>query len=154
MLEGRHFQNAYVTRSLESALGRFRVRVGVTDIRVFDATFDVGTSAMRASARAKIALIWIDGLQYELIEPVSGHDAIYREALPPGEGLRFHHTCMRVDDWDEFRERVERRGYPVVHEGDRGTLKYVYLDARDLLGHYLEYCWMTPEHWSAMGGQT
>jgi hypothetical protein len=153
MLEGQHFQNAYVTRSIDSALEKFRTRVGIEDARVFDATFDVGTPGGRAVISAKIALIWIDGLQYEIIEPVSGDDGIYRQALPAAEGLRFHHTCMRVDDWDVFREKVERNGYPIVQEGDRGTLKFLYLDARDFVGHYLEYCWMTPNHWRQMGGK-
>jgi hypothetical protein len=29
----------------------------------------------------------------------------------------------------------------------------VYVDARDTVGHYLEYCWMTPERWAALGGR-
>jgi hypothetical protein len=152
MLEGRHFQNAYVTRSVEGALERFRARVGIEGVRVFDAQFNVGTPGGPAVIGAKIALIWIEGLQYEIIQPVSGDDGIYRDALPAGDGLRFHHTCMRIDDWDAFREKVGREGYRVVQEGDRGTLKFVYLDARDLVGHYLEYCWMTPDHWTRMGG--
>jgi hypothetical protein len=32
-----------------------------------------------------------------------------------------------------------------------GKLKFVYLDARDLVGHYLEYVWATPERWTQMG---
>jgi hypothetical protein len=31
-------------------------------------------------------------------------------------------------------------------------LLWLYLAARDTLGHYLEYCWMTPERWTMIRG--
>ena len=59
---------------------------------------------------------------------------------------------MRVDDWDAFRARVARQDLPVVMErateGD--ALKFLYLDAREFCGHYLEYVWTTDERWAAM----
>jgi hypothetical protein len=42
---------------------------------------------------------------------------------------------------------------PVAIEGGSEALRYLYLDARDLLGHYLEYVWMTPERWAQVGGR-
>jgi len=92
-------------------------------------------------------------LQYELIQPVSGLVDVYREDLPDRYPLRFHHICMCVPDWAEFRAELDRRKSPVVIEGGTpGHLQFAYVDARDSLGHYLEYCWMTPERWAAMGG--
>ena len=40
----------------------------------------------------------------------------------------------------------------VMEGGTPGHLLWLYVDARDTVGHYLEYCWMTPERWAAMGG--
>jgi hypothetical protein len=57
-----------------------------------------------------------------------------------------------VDDWDEFRARVDAQPYPVVLEGGNEFLRFLYLDARDFLGHYLEYVWTTDERWVQMGG--
>jgi hypothetical protein len=72
--------------------------------------------------------------------------------LPEDDGLQFHHICMRVPDWDEFRARVNEQPFPVVLEGGSESLRFLYLDARPFLGHYLEYTWMRDEVWTQMGG--
>ena len=47
-----------------------------------------------------------------------------------------------------------QHSYPVVIEGESGdNLKFLCLDARDLLGHYLEYTWTTDARWQRLGGQ-
>lgn len=153
MIEGRHYQNAYVTRDIDAAIAGFVARTGATDVMRFDGEVDVWTPHGEGRARNRLAFIWIDNLQYEFIEPVSGLVDIYRDALPEGDALTFHHVCMRVDDWDVFRAKVRREGWPVVLEGGGEALRYLYLDARDLVGHYLEYVWMTPERWGQIGGR-
>jgi hypothetical protein len=60
---------------------------------------------------------------------------------------------MRVDNWDDFRARVDEQPYPVVLEGGSDALRFLYLDAREFLGHYLEYTWMTDQRWSQVGGR-
>ncbi len=153
MLEGRHYQNAYITRDIDKAVETFRTRAGVKDVMRYEGPVEVITPRGRGTAVNKLAFIWIGDLHYELIQPVSGFVDVYRDELPADDSLRFHHVCMRVDDWDVFRSNVERQHYPVVLEGGSDALKYVYLDARDFLGHYLEYTWMVPERWTAMGGR-
>jgi hypothetical protein len=66
--------------------------------------------------------------------------------------LRFHHICMRVPDWEPLRAQVNQQPYPVVLEGGSELLRFLYLDARAFLGHYIEYTWMTDESWTQMGG--
>ncbi len=153
MIEGRHFQNAYVTRNIAGALSKFKTRGDIRKLLQFEVTTDVKTPAGLGKLTSKLAFIWVEDLQYELIEPVSGLDALYRSALPADDSLVFHHTCMRVNDWEDFRARVERQSWPVVIEGGSDALRYLYLDARDLLGHYLEYVWMTDERWAQVGGR-
>jgi hypothetical protein len=153
MLEGRHYQNAYITRDIEKALGIFRDRFNVKDAKSFEVTVDVKTPQGSGSATNKLAFIWVDNLQYELIQPVAGFVDVYKDDLPADDSLKFHHICMRVDDWDSFRGNVDKMSYPVVLEGGSDALRYVYLDARDTLGHYLEYVWMTPERWKQLGGK-
>jgi len=60
---------------------------------------------------------------------------------------------MRIDDWDDFRARVDRQPYPIAIERVDAALKFLYLDARKFLGHYLEYVWMTDERWAQVGGR-
>jgi hypothetical protein len=73
--------------------------------------------------------------------------------LPADDSVRLHHICMRVPDWTDFRQRVRQQGYPVVLEGGSDALKFLYIDGRELVGHYLEYVWMKPEYWAAIGGR-
>jgi hypothetical protein len=151
MLEGEHYQNGYVTRDIEKALVPFRA---LTDrILSFEVPVEVTTPKGRGVALSKIAFIWINNLQYELIQPVSGLVDIYADALPADDGVRFHHICMRVSDWNEFRERVRQQGHSVVLEGGSDSLKFLYIDGRELVGHYLEYVWMLPQYWTAIGGR-
>ena len=153
MLEGRHYQNAYVTRDIDKAIESFRARGDVQDACVFEPPVEVQTPTGRGIAVSKLSFIWINNLQYELIQPVSGLVDIYRDALPADDSLKFHHICMRVDNWQEFRARVAHQRLPVVLEGGSEQLRFLYLDARDFLGHYLEYVWMTPERWTQLGGR-
>ncbi len=151
MIHGKHFQNAYITRDIDKWVERFRTQAGVEDARSFEVSVEFKTPA--GVGTNKLAFIWIDNLQYELIEPVSGAVDIYADDLPDDDSLKFHHICMRVDDWDSFRAEVDRQPYKVVLEGGGDQLRFLYLDARDFLGHYLEYVWMTDERWAQVGGR-
>lgn len=153
MLEGQHYQNGYITRDIEKAIARFRNYAGVENVVSFEVPVEVTTPKGRGTAVSKLAFIWINNLQYELIQPVSGLVDVYSDALPTDDSIKFHHICMRVPEWNDFRARVDRMGYPVVLEGGSDALKFLYLDARDFLGHYLEYVWMTPERWTQLGGR-
>jgi len=152
MLEGWHYQNAYVCDDIEAAIEMFRKRASIGDIRIIDVSQPVSTPQGTRTVATRLAFIWIDDLQYELIQVVNDETGIYANARPNGGPLRFHHVCMRVDDWDAFRARVARQDLPVVMEraieGD--ALKFLYLDAREFCGHYLEYVWTTNERWAAM----
>lgn len=153
MLEGQHYQNGYVTRDIDKAIEGFRNRGGIDDIMSFEVPVEVNTPKGRGTAVSKLAFIWVNNLQYELIQPVSGLVDIYTDELPEDDSVKFHHICMRIPEWDSFRARVEDMGYPVVLEGGSDQLKFLYLDARDVTGHYLEYVWMTPERWRDIGGK-
>ncbi|HMK87412.1 MAG TPA: VOC family protein [Steroidobacteraceae bacterium] len=149
-----HYQNAYVTSDLDRALEIFRTQYGFDGFKRIEVSYELTTPAGRGSASVKLALGWIGSLQYELIQPVSGLIDVYREGLDARSPMRFHHVCMRVPDWTEFRARVDREKRSVVMEGGTpGHLLWLYVDARDSLGHYLEYCWMTPERWAMIGGR-
>ena len=152
MLEGYHFQNAYVTRDIDKWIKTFSERAKVDKVMTYEGTTEVTTVKGKGTQTNKLAFIWVGDLQYELIQPVSGDVELYKEALPEGDGLQFHHVCMRVPEWDEFRARVNEQPYPVVLEGGNEFLRFLYLDARAFLGHYLEYVWTTDERWVQMGG--
>jgi Glyoxalase/Bleomycin resistance protein/Dioxygenase superfamily len=154
MLEGRHYQNAYVTRNLEKAVARVTARADVRTVMQFEATTEVQTALGRRPQTSKLAFVWIGDLQYEFIEPVIEAVPVFSAMLPDDDRPRFHHSCARVPDWDDFRRRVDQQPFPVVIEGEGADhLRFLYLDARDVLGHYLEYTWMSDASWQRMGGR-
>jgi hypothetical protein len=154
MLEGRHYQNAYVTRDIDKAVARVTARADVRSVVQFEAATEVLTAAGRRPHKIKLAFAWIGDLQYELIEPVAEAVPMFVPMLPDDDSLRFHHSCARVPDWADFRRRVDEQPYPVVMEGAGGDdLRFLFLDTRDLLGHYLEYTWMTDASWARVGGR-
>jgi hypothetical protein len=153
MIEGQHYQNAYVTRDIEAAARAFRKHAQIRQEIYYETTMQVMSPAGPRIMHNKLTFLWVEDLQYELIEPVAGLEDIYGPALPADNALGFHHKCMRVSNWDDFRSRVDRQPFPLVFEGEAGPLKFLYLDARPLLGHYLEYTWMPDEMWTATGGR-
>ena len=155
MITGRHYQNAYVTRNLDKAVAGFKDRAEIRSLMQFEVAVELWTPQGSGTGKQKIAFVWVEDLNIELIEPGADDTlAIYRDALPEDDRLAFHHVCHRVDDWDDFMARVEQQPYPIVLKGGSpGMLQFVYLDTRDWLGHYIEYTWAAPERWAQMGGR-
>jgi hypothetical protein len=154
MLVGRHFQNAYITRNIDKAVAAFADRADVRKLMQFEITTDVTTSPTGpGQITNKLAFVWVGDMQYEIIQPVAGKVDVWVDALPADDSARFHHSCARVDDWEAFRARVDRQPLPVVLEGAGDGLKWLYLDGRSVVGHYLEYGWMTDQAWRQLGGQ-
>jgi Glyoxalase/Bleomycin resistance protein/Dioxygenase superfamily len=154
MLEGYHYQNAYVTRDVDKWIDIFHQRAKVDRVLTYEGSTPVTSAEGNGIQTNKLAFIWVGDLQYELIQPISGSVRLFSDALPADDGLKFHHICMRIGDWDEFRGRADQQPYPVALEGGSDKLRFLYLDARPFLGHYVEYTWMTDERWTQMGGQS
>lgn len=152
MIEGQYFQNAYVTRDLGKTLAAFRKRARIRKEILHEGAFTATTPEGTGPIHSKIALVWVDNLQYEFIEPVSGLNAIYTAALPADDRPVFHHACARIADWEEFCARVKAQDFPVVLEGESPAVKFKYLDTRAVLGHILEFTYMPDAAWAAMGG--
>lgn len=155
MTTGRHYQNAYVTRNIDAALETFRERADVRLVLETEVTVELWTPKGTGTGVQKLAFVWVGDFQYELIEPKSGAVLdLFRDALPEGGGLQFHHVCHKVDDWDALWAKVRAEPWEVVLRGGTpGMLEYCYVDTRPWLGHYTEYVWMVPERWAAMGGR-
>lgn len=152
MIEGRHFQNAYICRDLTEGIAELR-RLGVTrEPAVIPITQTVETPLGPRQIDIRAALVWAGEVQYELIEVIDDQVGLYGDWRFSGP-LGFHHICMKIDDWDDFRARVDAQDLPVVMEAlSTGGLKFLYLDARASLGHYLEYIWAPDQMWEMMKG--
>jgi hypothetical protein len=155
MIVGRHYQNAYVTRDVDKAVAEFKQRADIRTLLETQVSVNLWTPQGEGTGVQKLAFVWVGDMQFELIQPIEGDVlSLYRDALPTDDSLTFHHICQLVDDWDAFMARVDQQPYPVVLKGGTpGMLEFLYLDTREWLGHYTEYCWMLPDRWAAMGGR-
>lgn len=153
MLTGHHYQNAYICADIEAAIAQFDGRADIGEVRPFAVEQQLWTPQGIKKVASRLAFIWLGDLQYELIEVQDDETGIYANYKDNGGSLHFHHVCMRVPEWEPFRAAVERQDLPVVLErASDDALKFLYLDARDFCGHYLEYTWMTDERWRQLGG--
>lgn len=150
MLEGPHYQNAYICRSLTEAAAEFR-KLGVKrELKIIPIQQTVQTPSGPKRIDIRAGLVWVENLQYELVEVIEDEVGIYKDWKFDGP-FGFHHQCTQVHDWDDFRARVDQQALPVVMEAvSNGGLKFLYLDARPVLGHYLEYIWAPEEMWTIM----
>lgn len=149
-----HYQNAYVTHDLDKAMELTTRRFGVKDYIVFEPDMILKTPEGDKDSSVRAALAWAGGLQIELIQPTKGWYPHYLPYLPADKSdpvPRFHHIAVRRDDLDAMREEIDKLGLPVAFEGSVPGLVFIYLDARQTLGHFFEYVWATPEGWKMIG---
>jgi hypothetical protein len=147
------FQMAYITRNIDKAMADFRKQADIRTEYYTETESAVKTPSGPQVMHVKLAFMWVGDFQYELIEPISGLDEIFGAYIPDDDSLRFHHTCVRVFDWDKFRRDVEVQPYPIAFEGGSGPNYFLYLDARKTLGHFLEYAILPEPVWGLTGGR-
>jgi len=137
------YQIAYVTRDLRLATARLESQYGVADFLTLRLELDLRVPAARATVNVGIA--WVDDLQIEVIEPIEGAIDIYAAALPSATQLMaVHHLAMRIPSqpqWEDLLAQLPE--HKVVLVGGREEMRFVYVDERNTLGHYLEYVWMS-----------
>ena len=152
MLEGRHFQVAYVCDDIEQAADAFVQRGYPRSPRIFEVTRSADTPGGEVIISNRLCFFWYGDFMLELIQPLIDPIGMYALAPANGGPMRFHHTAARVDDWDAFRARAAAQDLPVVMEGAKegDDLKFAYIDARQSCGHFLEFAWATDERWEQL----
>lgn len=151
-LSRKLFQVAYVTNDFDCALLEFGSRLAVP--KFFEIRALPMETAPGETAQIHVGLAWSGGVQIEIIQPLGGSDAVYRDWLPAGRdyALRFHHLAHLMEseaEFDAVAAQLARQGVPVPLRGaNPGAARYLYGDFRATLGHYVEYI-----HFTATGRQ-
>lgn len=132
----RFTQHAYVTTDIDRAQTVFAENYGVTQFMTMrDIPYGEGCAL-------HIALAYADNAMIELIQPI-GDIPLYQCRLPAqGFALRFHHLGHFLDseaEWQDILAQVTAKKMKVAAQGDSGGLKYLYVDLRDSLDHFVEY---------------
>ena len=137
-------QIAVVVRDMEAALKSYTQTLGWGPWSVFDymppLLHDTQVRGKPAEYRMIGAETSVDGLGFELIQPVSG-PSIYQEFLDAhGEGVQ-HIAGMKhsYDDSSLMREHWQANGAEVLMSGRIGdSIEFYYLDTAPLLKFVLE----------------
>jgi Glyoxalase/Bleomycin resistance protein/Dioxygenase superfamily len=141
-----YYQFAYVTTDWERAKAELAAQHGIGNwYEMADAEFDTGENR---TAVCHFALAFKSGLQFEIIQPRSGDDSVYREGLPEsGYAKRFHHLGRHFGDRGAFERQLDvaKSRYPMPVAWDTMGGTYAYFDARDETGHFLEYFCFPPD---------
>ena len=141
-------QLAWVTPDLDASIGQFGKLYGIPEFYQMEVDFPAVVFGESGSMSLRLALVNVDNMQLELIQPVGGGiNSIYRDVLP-ADGSHanvFHHVCVKVEgtlaDWDAYVAGFgpER---PIVYVGDAGPeVRFMYTDDRATLGFYVEHLW-------------
>lgn len=148
---GRYHQNAYVTNDYDRALGVFAKHYGVSEF--YELQLPPG---MDNQLPLRVGLANAGGVEIELIHPL---DAVpmYDEFLPQDGSfaIEFHHYCMLIEGdltaWEDRRKAIDEIEHPIANEGGLDNLlRYMYMDERSRLGHYIEHVWYSPEMFRQM----
>lgn len=149
MLVGQHYQNGYVCDDIDQGIELFMTHGLEKAPQIIPVEQTVQTPDGPRDQEMKICMFWHNGVQSELIQPIKDDVNVYANAPSNGAPIRFHHICLRVPEWTDFRAACDAQDFPVVMERDLGpdALRFIYLDARKAFGHYLEYTHMSDEMW-------
>jgi hypothetical protein len=149
-----HYQNGYVTHDVEKAMDIFAERFGLAGLRAFDIDVTVSTPSGDQPMGLRIANGWAGGVNFELMQPVSGYVDPLVSMLPEDRSdpvPRFHHFALRRDDLDAMRAEIAGCGLPIAFAGEPAGMVFAYLDARASLGHFIELVWKEAGGWEKIG---
>jgi methylmalonyl-CoA/ethylmalonyl-CoA epimerase len=135
-------QIGIVSHDIERAVNGFlRLGIGPWNVYTFDKNTctDLEFRGKPSDTVFKIALTTVNGLMWEIIQPVSGEN-IYTEFLAAnGEGL--HHLLFKCNghDWQQKTAAFEAAGYTCLQSGKwQGTMSFAYYGTDGDTGVLLE----------------
>lgn len=149
-----YFQNGYITHDLERAMALCAPLLGTSDFTTMEVELSLSTKEGDRSMQVRVATAWSGALQVELIEPLGGHVDPYLDVLPHDRtdaAPRFHHTAVRRDDLERMRREIASLRLPVVFETGGSGISSILVDARERIGHHLEFVCADPQGWDLLG---
>jgi Glyoxalase/Bleomycin resistance protein/Dioxygenase superfamily len=139
-------QIAYVTNDIDRARKTFRTIYGVErwlDLAGMSGRRTVSIPARNGEIEIRGMIAYVGAIQFELIEPVVDPQRLYTGFLPADGtfAIRFHHLGFNQQGVKDVRalEQSLSHDHMIPMATDSETMPVFYADARDRLGHYLEY---------------
>ena len=116
---------AYVFKDVEKSVKKFKSLFGIEEFN----RIDMGV--------VKVARSKIGNIQVDLIEP-QDKESIFYTFLESGH-LGLHHIGFLVENIDEKINEWDAKGLKQVLGGIISTVKFVYFDTTETLGHIIEF---------------
>ena len=144
-------QIAYVTNDIERAREMFRTIYGVErwlDFAGMSGRQTVSINARNGRIEIRGMIAYVGAIQFELIQPIIDPERLYADFLPADGtfSVRLHHLGFNQEGVKQVRALEQGLGHnhviPMATDSD--TMPIFYADARDRLGHYLEYFSLPP----------
>jgi hypothetical protein len=135
-------QVGYVCRNLEQGMLTLAGAGAESSFLIIDVAQSMGVSD--APVR-RIGLTYANDINLEILEVAKDCGPFFSEALPVDDGAGFHHLGYLVSDplaWDELKRTIEKAGGAAMEGEIPGALRYIYVDRRGDLGHYIEYIFL------------
>jgi hypothetical protein len=148
-------QLGYVFRDISEPIDHYRRAMGATkfltmnDVELLDQRY----YGRPLQCRLNIAFGFIGSLNVEFVEPLEGGVSCYSTFLDRNPDGGLHHIGCRVTDFDRAMGGLTTAGFEVVQSGRFGSgTRFAYVDARAVLGHYLEVLFFDRETESLFDG--
>jgi hypothetical protein len=137
------FQLGIIVKNIDASVGKYKSMLGVTDAAITRfRTSDLPDwtklkyKGAPVDFQLDIALINHAGIQFELIQPLSGDANAYSDFLEQvGEGIQ--HIMVQVD-YGATLKSLEEAAYPPLTEGQMVGTQFRYFDLTNDLGFVLE----------------
>jgi hypothetical protein len=133
-------QIAVVVRDLDAAMRTYVHDYGIAPWEIYG--FDPGNVAdlredgERVERAWRLAIAYVGGVQWELIEPLDEESVYARFLAETGGGL--HHVGVAVPDFDGTLAEQAGRGNGVLLGGEYKGIRFAYLDTVGDLGFVTE----------------
>ncbi len=115
----------------------FVYKNGEEAVKKFKSLFGIEKFIRVNMGVVKVARSMIGKLQIDLIEP-QGKKSLFDTFLENGN-VGLHHVGFLVENIDEKIKDWDSKGFKQVLGGIISTVKFVYFDTTDILGHIIEF---------------
>jgi methylmalonyl-CoA/ethylmalonyl-CoA epimerase len=136
-----NIQTAFVVRDLDEAMENRTKHFGIGpffEARHNDAFTKMLYRGEPSRLDIRMAITYVNGIQFELIQPMSTEPNCYNDVYAKGEE-GFHHMCCWSHDLEGDIAYYAGLGCDAVNIGELGgTTKFAYIDTRPLLGCMME----------------
>lgn len=147
------FQIGFVSSSRSDGMEALDRLFVVDDWITFEPEMDVEIPEPGKKMRVAAAFGRLGRVVVEVVEPLGGEVDVFGDPTGSGGPVTLHHLGIKVDDLDLAVEAATSTGCEVVSGGRfEDQIQFAFIDARPVVGHYLELVEFSDAGWQLIDG--